>query len=169
MTRGLTMRLSRIAGYSVIELVGAVSVLSMVAVASLPSRDSGRERIDSMASKVVSDLRYARDQSIESGDHVAVEFFGDSYEVRRLVVSGDDWVLDRVLRTVELPDHLELDFDRRVDRIEFDARGVVISTDDRLWPTIRDGERGSVRLLSIFPSGQIGAYQQQARFTEQVR
>ncbi len=155
MAKGLTKRFGSCGGYSIIELLVTVSILGIVTLAGIPHVDSRREDINTVAQRLVSDLRYARGRSITSGDHFAVEFEGDGYEIQRLTLSGQNWVFDTVVRTGEIPEFLTLSFDGQVDRVEFNTRGMAVSTDEPLWPTIADSAHGANRVLAIWPSGQI--------------
>jgi prepilin-type N-terminal cleavage/methylation domain-containing protein len=145
-------------GYSLIEVLVAVSIFGVVALAGLPHLDRGREDINTSIQRVVADMRYARGRAITSGEHYAVEWTGaNTYEVQRMRLGGlGTWEVDRVERSVELPGHISFALhEDGVERLEFNTRGMMIASTKPLWPVISDLDHHVDRRLSIWPSGQI--------------
>ena len=146
------------AGYSLIDVMVAVSIFAVVALAGLPHLDRSREDINTSIQRVVADMRYARGRAITSGEHYAVEWTGANiYEVQRMRLGGlGTWEVDRVERSVELPEHISFALDEDgVERLEFNTRGMMIASTKPLWPVISDLDHHVDHRLSIWPSGQI--------------
>lgn len=146
------------AGYSLVELLVAISIFGVVTLVGLPHIDTRREDINTSIQRVVADMRYARGRAITSGEHYAMEWTGaSSYEVQRMRLDpGGNWELDHVERTVELPEHISFTLgDDGVDRLEFNTRGMMISSTKPLFPVISDLDRRVDHRFSIWPSGQI--------------
>jgi prepilin-type N-terminal cleavage/methylation domain-containing protein len=158
MTYNSTRRLAGAAGYSLIELLVAMSIFGIIALAGLPHIDRRREDLNTSVQRVMADMRFARARSITSGEHYAIEWTGaNQYELQRLVVnSAGEWELDRVERTVVLPEHIEFTLPEEADeRFEFNTRGMMVSSTQPLWPTLSDVIRDVDRTFSVWPSGQI--------------
>lgn len=158
MTRDSTKRLTTRGGYSLIELMAAVSILGIVAMVGLPHVDTRREGINTSAQLVLSDLRLARSRSITSGDHFAlVPKSPGSYELQRLVINPTgNWVFHSVVKTVTLPPNIRVEFgELALNRIEFNTRGMLVTSNEPLWPVIVDTQHHSKHQLAIWPSGQI--------------
>jgi prepilin-type N-terminal cleavage/methylation domain-containing protein len=148
-------RLNSQAGYSVLELLVAAGIFGVLAAAGLPHVDTRRQDLDTSVGRTVADLRFARSRAITSGDHYAVQFNGaDSYEVQRLELVGGTWTVDEVVKTVELPPHIEW-LAGGVSTIEFNTRGMMISANAPVWPSVWDTLHNHGRQVSIWPSGQI--------------
>ncbi len=131
-------------------------MFAIIAAAGLPHVDYSREDINTTIQTWVSDMRFARARSITSGTHYAVSWSGSSYDVERLVQNGSSWQLDSVVKSYTLPDHVTIAFDTSAgNRIEFNTRGMMISSNMPVWAVVSDSVHGATRLLSIWPSGQI--------------
>jgi len=147
-----------------IELLVGLAIFGVIALAGLPHIDTRRESLNTSIQQVMSDMRYARARSITSGEHFAVEWTGaSSYEVQRLTEVGGVWQVDSVIRTVNLPTFVQFSLDGAatgatgvaIDRIEFNTRGMMISSVQPLRPVMTDSIRGNAQQLAIWPSGQI--------------
>lgn len=146
-------------GFSLLELLVAMTIFGVLAVAGLPHIDTRRQDLTTSVNRTVADLRFARGKAITTGDHYAVAFAGASgYEIRRLQLVGGAWVPSAVVKTVALPSHIEfLGASMGPTSIEFNTRGMVVSSSAPLWPTMWDTLHGHGHQLSIWPSGQIYA------------
>lgn len=158
MTREAARRLRASDGYSLIELLVGVAIFSIVASAGLPHVDTRRESINTSVQFLISDLRLARARAITSGSRHALAFTtSNTYELHRLALNaGGVWELELVVKTVELPENIEIVVpDTPADRIEFNTRGMMVSSPQPLLPAISDVQHGSKHHLAVWPSGQI--------------
>lgn len=158
MTFNRTRRVEGEAGYSLIDVLVAIAVFGVIALAGLPHIDRRREDLNTSVQRVLADMRYARARSITSGDHYALEWTSSkAYEIQRLKLNAaGDWLLDKVERTVELPDHIAFSVgESEIDRFEFNTRGMMVSATDPVWPMLSDAVHGVDRMFSVWPSGQI--------------
>jgi len=91
-----------------LELVVAAGIFGVLAAAGLPHIDTRRQDLNTSVERTVVDLRFARARAITTGDHYAVAFNGaGSYEVQRLELVGGTWTVAEVVRTVDLPSHIQ--------------------------------------------------------------
>ncbi len=162
MTFNRTKRVESSAGFTLVELLIGVSIFAVLALAGLPHVDRRREDLNTSVQRVVADMRFARSRSITSGEHYAVKWTGaHAYEVQRLFMnSAGEWELDRVERTVLLPDYISFSLGESegaggVDLLEFNTRGMLISSPEPLWPVMSDLLHDVERTFSVWPSGQI--------------
>jgi type II secretion system protein H len=94
---GSRLGLRRQGGFTLIELMVAMSVMAIIMAIAIPSVATymAQQEIRGSAQQVVDVLREARDEAINEGEPRYVRFLpGDpgAYEVRRY--DGDDWVLE---------------------------------------------------------------------------
>lgn len=146
------------AGYSVVELLTAVAIFGIVAAAGLPHLDPRREDIQGVTQQVIADYRWARARAITSGAHFAIHWTGRSaYQIERLQQTGDgDWTLREIVKQVDLPPTII-----RwgwPDTAEFNTRGMMVTSDYATWQAIWDTQFETVRLLTVWPSGQTHEY-----------
>ena len=159
MTSERAQRLRSRAGYSLIELLTAVGIFGVLAAAGLPHVDTRRQDIQTVTQQVLSDYRWTRTRAITSGVHFALTWASDgtSYTVQRLKQSGTTWSLDQVVKTVTLP--TTVSHWGWPDSIEFNTRGMMISTTSATWHGVFDYNYGAYRLIAIWPSGQTNEYE----------
>jgi prepilin-type N-terminal cleavage/methylation domain-containing protein len=150
-------RLLSRAGYSLIELVTAIGIFGILAAAGLPYVDTHRQDINSAASQVIADYRWARTSAITSGVHYTITWTGSgAYQVRRLKQNADTtWSLDKVTKQVSLPSTVLRT--GSPDTIEFNTRGIVVGGTTMATQTL--SSYGGSRAIAVWPSGQTDAYQ----------
>lgn len=151
-------RLSPQRGHTLIEMLVVVAIFGIVAMVGLPHVDTRREEINSASQQLVADLRLARARSITSGERYALAPLGaDRYEIQRLTRNAaGQWGKESVVRTVRLPEHIRIEFGPLLaDRVEFNTRGMMVSSSQPLVPVVSDVLHSVDRHLAIWPSGQI--------------
>lgn len=144
-------------GYSLVELLVAVSIFGVLAAAGLPHIDTRRQDVQTVTKQLIGDMRWARTRAITSGAHFAVHFSDtQTYEIQRLKQVGTAWTVDAVVKEVTLPGHIEIFL--WPDTFEFNTRGMMISTATASYPSIVDMKYSGWHTLSIWPSGQVYEY-----------
>jgi len=137
------------------ELMMTVVLIGVLIGAAIPHLDTRRESINGAVHSVVGDLRFTRARAITSGTHYAFDVPDPhTYRVQRMTNDGTAWVADSVSREVSLPEHVELILEG-ADALEFNTRGMMISTEVTSTLSLHDKRFGAVRTLFIWPSGQI--------------
>jgi len=145
------------AGYTLIELLTAVAIFAILAAAGLPHLDTRRTDIASATEQVISDYRWTRSRAITGGAHYALAWTAENtYEVRRLKLVGTTWTLDTVVKTGTLP--ATVIRWGWPDTVEFNTRGMMISTDTTTFQGLWDNQFSSYRMISLWPSGQVNEY-----------
>jgi Tfp pilus assembly protein FimT len=139
-----------------IEAMATIAIAGVVIGSALPHIDTRRQDVNTAINAVIADLRFARARSITTGTHYAFELTDSgTYEVQRLKQNaGGAWVLDEVVKTNALPDHVAIVLPQPVS-IEFNTRGMMISSNNTLTLNVSDTTFGASHQLSIWPSGQI--------------
>ncbi len=143
-------------GFSLIELLVAVSIFSVLAASALPHIDTRREDIQTVTRQVIADYRWARTRAITSGDHFAVEWLDPQrYQVQRLKQNTSGaWALDTVVKDVTLPEHISVTWWWPAKH-EFNTRGMMITTTYPLWQLLWDEKFSGWHIVSLWPSGQV--------------
>jgi Tfp pilus assembly protein FimT len=151
-------RLSGRAGYSIIELLANVALLSALAAATIPHVDTRREDINSTTKQLTSDYRWARVRAITGGVHFAVKWTdARTYQIERMKENPPGtWVLDTIVKQVTLP--ATVSHSAGLGRVEFNTRGLMISSNETVLQTLADTSFGATRVLAIWPSGQTNEY-----------
>jgi prepilin-type N-terminal cleavage/methylation domain-containing protein len=73
------------AGFTIIEVIMTIVIISILAVLSLPRFDSFYEiKLNGAVKKVISDIRYAQQLAISRHEDYRVSFTGNTYDVRRV-------------------------------------------------------------------------------------
>jgi prepilin-type N-terminal cleavage/methylation domain-containing protein len=146
------------AGYTVIELLVAVAIFAVLAASGLPHIDTRRHDIQSTTQQLISDYRWARSRAITSGVHFALKWTsGSAYQVQRLEQVGTDWTLDAVVKEVTLPSTVVRS--GSPDILEFNTRGMMISTTSTNFQDLTDTKFDTERRIAVWPSGQVNAYE----------
>jgi Tfp pilus assembly protein FimT len=150
-------RLHSQGGYTLVDLLTTVAIFAAVAAAGLPHIDTRRQNIQDATSQVIGDYRWARARAITSGVHFALEWTSDaSYDVQRLKQVGTTWELDEVVKTVALPPTVNRS--GWPDFVEFNTRGMMISSETMEQQRLSDAEFGTERMIAVWPSGQVTEY-----------
>ena len=146
------------AGYSAVELLTSVAIFGVLAAAGLPHIDTRREAIQDATQQLIADYRWTRARAITGGVHYAVHWTGRStYQVERLQQSENGtWELQDVVKQVAMP--ATIIRWGWPDSVEFDTRGMMISTNYTSWQALWDTQFESFRLLQVWPSGQAHEY-----------
>jgi prepilin-type N-terminal cleavage/methylation domain-containing protein len=162
MTSEQIERVRSAAGYTIIELLVAVAIFVVLASAGLPHIDTRRQDIQTVTQQVISDYRWARARAITSGDHFSFAWTGSStYEIQRMKQEGADWTLDEVVKAVTLPATItRTGSTTAADFVEFNTRGMAVSTETMVWQRLLDamGGSGAWREVRVWPSGQASEY-----------
>lgn len=150
-------RLRSRAGNTLIELLTAIAIFGVLAAAGLPHVDSRRQDLNSAATQVTADYRWARTRAITSGVHYTITWTGSgAYQVQRLKQNADStWSSDVVVKSVTLPTTVLRS--GSPNTIEFNTRGMVVAGTTMSTQTL--SSYGAARAIAIWPSGQTSAYQ----------
>jgi prepilin-type N-terminal cleavage/methylation domain-containing protein len=159
-TRNFTSRLDN-RGIGLVELMVTVAIFGILAAIGVSNFDSRREDINTCYRQLRSDLRLTRARAVVSGSHFGMRFTGSgTYQIERLEKDGNNWVVNAVVKTVTLPDHLTVTSES-MPFVEFDTRGELVfgptTTVASVDPVLTDSKFNTTRSLTIYPSGQIHA------------
>lgn len=143
-------------GFSLIELVVVIGILSAMAAVAMPRRETGLFALRTAQSTFVADMRTARARAISRAVHFRVEISGaQSYEVLEMMEAGGGWTQagdPEVSRT--LPPSVS--FSGGIgDGYEFNTRGLLVEATTATTLTLVDSTTGNVRTVDIWPSGQV--------------
>jgi prepilin-type N-terminal cleavage/methylation domain-containing protein len=152
-------RLRSSSGYSLIEVLANVAILGTLALAALPHLDTRRTDLQTVTKQVIADYRWARVRSITSGVHFAFKWNGsNTYQIERMKqVPSGQWVTDEVVKQVALPSGIT--HSGSPNFIEFNTRGLMISSAAAVWQTVSDTRYSAAQQLVIWPSGQAHVYE----------
>lgn len=135
------------AGFTVMEALISVAILSLIAAVMVPSFSSlNADRADAAAARVAAALRFARDSATLTGRHIGAEFFPStqSFKLFELDVSVDPVVknftirdpLTKALYEINLEDFGatlgDVDFDGNLDLV-FSPDGTPMIPGDMAW------------------------------------
>ncbi|MCX8073833.1 MAG: GspH/FimT family protein [Candidatus Binatia bacterium] len=147
-------------GFSLVELVTYIAIIGVLLLTALPRIELLPARTNQAVEQFLSDVRFARAKAIVTGSHVCVHRVASNrYQVRRLKLSGNSWVLDQVLRDVVLPPGVSWWMNTDTgSHLKFNTRGLQIAFTDLDNPyvlfTYFGDTRGSSHAISVWPSGQ---------------
>jgi prepilin-type N-terminal cleavage/methylation domain-containing protein len=151
-----TKRFASRDGYTLVELLVGVTIFGILAALGLPHVDSRRQDLNTAVKQTVGDIRLARSRAITTGDHFCIEFVDtNNYKVRRMEEAAGAWVPTTVIKTGQLPSHIQYVTSPGSELIEFNTRGMMVSSTQPIWPTIWDTIHSGGHQLSIWPSGQV--------------
>ena len=145
-------------GYSLVELLANVALLAALAAATLPHIDARRQDINTVIQQLTSDYRWARVRAITAGVHFRVKWTGSrTYQIERMKeVTPGTWATDQVVKQVALPSTVI--HSAGLDVVEFNTRGLMISSTATVLQIFSDSAFGATRTLAIWPSGQTNEY-----------
>jgi Tfp pilus assembly protein FimT len=134
-----------------------MALFGVIAASGVPHFEGRRQDINNVLGQVVGDLRFARGRSITTGTHFALRMLEEGgYQIERLQQDDDEWVEDSVAKVVTLPPGITLTIgDEDIDLIEFNTRGMMVSSTAPFELTVQDTVHDATHVLSIWPSGQI--------------
>src|SRR3990172_2201443 len=154
----ITQRLASPRGYSLVELLTGIAIFGVLLAAGLPHVNTQRQEINSAVTAVIADIRFARSKAIRTGAHYAVKLLDEhTYQVQRFrEVDTNNWQFDSIVKTGELPDHINLDMDPTL--LEFNTRGMMVSdigNDPWVNVAVSDDAYGASHVISVWPSGRV--------------
>jgi hypothetical protein len=133
-----------------------MGVFGVIAASGLPHFDARRQDINNITNTIIGDLRAARARSITTGTHFAFRLLEDGgYQLERLIEDDGEWVEDSVAKTVTLPPHVQVTIEEDVDLVEFNTRGMMVSTDGPFSVIVEDTLHEAAHVILIWPSGQV--------------
>lgn len=143
-------------GFSLIELVVVIGIVSAMAAVAMPRRETGIFALRTAHSTLIADMRAARGRAIARSVHYRVEITdAQSYQVLELMEGGGGWVQNgdpEVSRT--LPPNVSLSGGIG-GGFEFNSRGLLIDPTAATTLTLVDSHTGKARTVDIWPSGQV--------------
>jgi prepilin-type N-terminal cleavage/methylation domain-containing protein len=144
-------------GYSLVELMTVMALFGVIAASGLPHFEGRRQDVNNLLGQVIGDLRFARGRSITTGTHFALRMLEDGgYQIERLQLDDGEWVEDSVAKVVTLPPGITVTVgDDDIDLVEFNTRGMMISSDASFELIVEDTVHDISHVISIWPSGQI--------------
>lgn len=144
-------------GYSLVELMTVMALFGVIAASGLPHFEGRRQDVNNVLAQVIGDLRFARGRSITTGTHFALRMLEEGgYQLERMELDDGEWVEGTVAKVVTLPPGITLTIgDDDIDLIEFNTRGMMVSSDASVDLTVEDTVHDATHLISIWPSGQI--------------
>ena len=151
---------SRNSGFSIIELLTVVGIISLLAGFAVSRLNQGFASIDSVASELKGNLRLARAKAIADGYHYRIQLTSSSaYSLCRLlppVSPATTWTAvdtSQPVRNVTLPSNVLFNNIGYPLTYEFDSRGNMISSNVLI--TLILSQPGRTLNVYLFPSGQI--------------
>lgn len=153
---------SRAKGVTLLELLVAIGVLSIMSMIAIPALNSSMLDLSSASDELAAHIRLARGRANGSGSHVRVTIKADSYVIERLQDDDDDevWMPDGSFpaNTIELPKTVSVT-DGVGTQIEFNSRGLMelpVGTPLAVVElTLHDSKNGNTRQIHVWPSGQV--------------
>lgn len=152
-----TQRLRSQAGYSLIELLTNMAIIAVLAGTAIPHLDTRVQDLQTVTKQVMSDYRWARVRAITGGAHFRLKWLSTgSYRIERLKLTGTTWDTDVIVKQVDLP--ATITHSSGVSNVEFDTRGMMVSSGSMVSQGLSDSKYGVTRTLGVWPSGQTNVY-----------
>ena len=145
-------------GYSLIELLVALSILGVLARIAVPMWKATSMNIVSARRMVVANLRLARANAITKSIHYQVSFTTDKGSVKlsgmvQPTPPATTWTVDTTkVQTTVLPKSAQVSTSSVV--VEFNTRGMVVNSSAVTLISLTDSV-GNTKSLQVWPSGQI--------------
>lgn len=159
---GRTISACRSAGFSLIEVVVVVAMLSIVGglgVSRLLLAYGRPTLVDRTARELVGNLRLARTMAIGHDAHYRVVVGTSAYQIQRLTFDSgsNSWISPGTdVRTVSLPQPLVFSGARPTNSaVEFDSRGLMVQPTSAAMLNLQDSAVGVARAVQVRLSGQI--------------
>jgi prepilin-type N-terminal cleavage/methylation domain-containing protein len=143
-------------GFTVLELLVAVSVMGVLAAIALPRMPRSAFALWNADRQLLADIRHARAEALTKGDHFRVVVTGAStYEVQRMRLVGGGWVANTpAQRSRTLP--AGVTFTQGVgSRFEFNTRGLMVAPAVATRLQMTDARTSRNRYVTVWPSGQV--------------
>jgi prepilin-type N-terminal cleavage/methylation domain-containing protein len=149
-------RATRRAGFSAVELLAGVAVLSLVAAFAMPRLYGSDFALFQAHEQLLADLRNTRADALISGDHFRLDVTGErTWRTYRMSLDGDEWTaLPDPTRNRVLPEGLRISSGVG-SKLEFNTRGLLVAADAATTLEITDGRTGFTRRVRVWPSGQV--------------
>jgi len=145
-------------GFSLLELLGAFAVMSVMAAVAIPQFRSNTHNLWQAHSLMVADLRQARAYALTRGDHFRVTVTSPTrYELRRYRDDDNNgvWTADgTALRVRSLPSGVRITSSGG-SAFEYNTRGLMINPNAAAVLTLRDTNTNYDRVIRVYPSGQV--------------
>ena len=153
-------------GYSMIELMVAITIFGIVARTAIPHFDARKMKINAAQQLVTANLRMARAKAITKSLHYRINFStANQIQVQPMVQQVDGtWSVDTPnVQTVPLPSYTHFATGSQCvspctpivgTNIEFNSRGIATNLAALAQVTLID-DFGVLKALQAWPSGQV--------------
>ena len=150
-------------GVSIIELLVAIGIASVVMALALPRLNQSALNLPIAEQNLIADIRMARASATTRGARFQVSLSAESYSIQRLQDDDNDgvWEPDSGFsaQTVELPAGITVTVGADAE-IEFTTRGLLADQSDGtpapiVEISLHDSYEGETRMMEVWPSGQI--------------
>jgi prepilin-type N-terminal cleavage/methylation domain-containing protein len=150
--------LKAVRGFTLLELLVAIALLTVMAGTALPSLPRKPYAVWTAQTQVLAELRRARNDALTKGDHFRVDITGaSSFVTYRMTLVAGAWVPNGApVRTGSLPDGI-LFLTGVGKQFEFTTRGLMVTPDAATTLFMEDPDTAISRGVTVWPSGQVSA------------
>ncbi len=143
-------------GYSLFELVTALSIFGIIATIAVPHFDSRRMQIITAQRLLISKLRAGRAAALTKGVHYRLEFTtANQVSLQPMKLVNNAWVIDaQNAQSIPLPSTTQLPTNLVGSNIEFNTRGIAVNLTQPQKISVTD-TFGVTKSLQAWPSGQV--------------